>query len=313
MSRMSPMSRIRDAVVVSARAVRRMPLPRSLYTGSASQARRSLPGGAVQKRHAIDVEMIGRTRGVWLDRHLAEQGIIVHLHGGAFVSGPFGGDWEWLSAQADARGCAGLMIDYRRAPDHQHPVALEDVEAVLVELADVLRTHGWVLAGHNAGGGLATAIAARIRDGRGDMARVPAPGALILMAPWMDLELSTAGMTETEQRDFPHERRLLSHAARAYAGRTPLSDPMLSPVNGNLAGLPPIHLSVGAGDLLHGEAKVLRLQLEEAGDDVSYREVPGRLWTLYGMRKGEAMQRLLDDQQRLIATALEGSARSAEG
>ncbi|MCL6422579.1 alpha/beta hydrolase [Brachybacterium sp. JHP9] len=299
------MGRIQDAVVVGARTVRRMPLPRPLYTHTVREARRPLPPGAVQKRHAIDTEMVGRTRCLWLDRHRADEGVIVHLHSGAYVSGPFSGDWAWLSAQADARGCAGLMIDYRVAPDHQHPVALDDTEAVLAQLAEQgVLAGGWILAGHNAGAGMALAIARRLRDGEGALAGVPAPDLIVAMSPWLDLELGTTGISETGQRDFPHERRLLLHAARAYAGRTPLSDPDLSPVNAPLAGLPPVHLSVGEKDIFLSDARVARLQLEEAGLPITYREIPGRLTMMPGMRRGESMGRLLREQSAAIADAL---------
>ena len=81
------------------------------------------------KSHAVEHEMIGRTRTVWLDGHRGDRGLIVFLHGGAYVSGPFASDWLWLSRHMRRSGCAGLMVDYRNAPDHQHPVARDDVEA----------------------------------------------------------------------------------------------------------------------------------------------------------------------------------------
>ncbi|PWH07531.1 esterase [Brachybacterium endophyticum] len=300
------MSRIRDAVMMAGRTVRRLPLPKAFYTHTLREARRPMPGGGVLKRHAVDVEMVDRTRCVWLDRHHASEGVIVHLHGGAFVSGPFAGDWAWLSHQVDARRCAGVLVDYRTAPDHQHPVALEDVEAVLVELSrsGVLGDAPWVLSAHNAGAGLALALVRRIRDGHGPLKDVPAPSLVVMMSPWADLELANTGMTETGRKDFPQERRMLGVAAQAYAGRTPLDDPDLSPVNAHLHELPPMHLSVGTSDIFLTDARVLRLQLEEAGPEVAYREVHGRLALLSGLRGGEEMGRLLGEQRAAIATAL---------
>jgi monoterpene epsilon-lactone hydrolase len=300
------MSRIRDAAIMGARTVRRLPLPKAFYTHTLREARRPLPGGRVLKRHAVDVEMIDRTRCVWLDRHHASKGVIVHLHGGAFLSGPFAGDWAWLSRQADDQQCAGLLVDYRTAPDHQHPVALEDVEAVLAQLArsGALTEAPWVLSCHNAGAALALAITRRIRDGVGPLAGISAPSLLVLMSPWADLELANTGITETGKRDFPQERRMLAVAAQAYAGRTPLDDEDLSPVNAHLHDLPPVHLSVGTGDIFLTDSRVLRLQLDEAGPEVSYREINGRLALISGLRPGEEMGRLLDEQREAIAEAL---------
>ncbi len=289
------MGTIRDAVTVGARAVYRAPVPSSIYTRALREARRATPPGAVLKRHAVDVEMIGRTRCVWLDRHRAEQGVIVHLHGGAYVSGPFAGDWEWLSAQAEAAGCAGLMVDYRFAPDHTHPVALEDAEAVLRSLADgPLMAHPWALAGQNAGGGLALAVARRVD---------PAPAVVLAMAPWLDLGLENTRITETDQHDPVHERRMLQAAARSYAGRTPLDDPDLSPINADLSTLPPLHLSVGTRDIFVTDARIARVQLEEIGVEVRYREINGRLGTLVRLRRGEDVARLLHEQAGMITGA----------
>lgn len=293
------MGRVRDAVVTGARAVRRIPIPSALTHQALREARSPHPPSRVLKAHAVENEMIGRTRSVWLDEHRADRGIIIFLHGGAYVSGPFASDWAWLSRQVEARGCAGLMIDYRNAPDHQHPVALDDAEAAITALAadGRLADQPWILAGQHSGGGLAFAVARHLRD-RSD---IPAPDALIAMSPWLDLELSNAGITETDQVDPVHERRLLRDAARRYAGRTSLDDPDLSPINAALEGLPPVHLSVGTRDLFLSEVRVAKLQLEESGQDVAYREISGRLGLQLVARKGEDIERVHREQADLIA------------
>lgn len=294
--------RIKDAAVVGARAVYRTPLPPVIYTHGLREARRPLPPGGVQKAHAIDVEMIDRTRCVWLDRHHADAGVLVHLHGGAFVSGPFAGDWQWLSRQARELGCAGLMVDYRVAPDHQHPVALDDAQAVLVELAarGVL-DRPWVLSGENAGGGLALTIARRLADSG---ASAPAPSGVIAMAPWLDLELDTTRISETSRRDPYHERRMLAAAAASYAGRTPLADPDLSPMNADLSRIGPLHLSVGSDDIFVTDARILRARLQEQGVDLRYREIAGRMGSLVRLSRGEDMRRLLEEQTAFLRERL---------
>ena len=296
------MGRIRDAVMTGARAVRRIPIPATVSHQALSEARRPTPPGHVLKSHAIEPEMIGRTRTVWLDEHRAENGIIIYLHGGAYVSGPFASDWAWLSRQVDARNCAGLMVDYRNAPDHQHPVGRDDVESVLAALAadGRLTDRPWALAGQHSGGGLAFVVARRLQQ----RPEIPAPAALIAMSPWLDLELSNAGITETDQVDPVHERRLLRDAARRYAGRTALDDPDLSPINERLDGLPPIHLSVGMRDLFLSEVRVAKLHLEENGEDLSYREISGRLGLQLIPRKGEDIERLHREQAELLTRVL---------
>lgn len=298
------MGRIRDSLVVGARAAVRVPIPTALSTHAMREARTAMPPGFVQKKHAIDVEMLGRTRCVWLDRHHADKGVIVHLHGGAYLSGPFAADWAWLSRHAHEQGCAALMIDYRTAPDHQHPIALDDVEAVLAALGEqgVLGETPWVLSGQHAGGGLALVVTRRLLDAEAPV--VPAPSAIIAVCPWLDLELSNSGISEAGAADPVHERRLLREAACIYAGRTPLSDPALSPINGSLRGMPPLHLSVGTKDLFLSDVRVARLQLEENEVDVRYRELNGRLGLRLWMRRGEDMERVHREHSQLITTAL---------
>lgn len=300
---------VRDVVTVSARAVHRTPVPPVVYTHGLREARRPLPPGGVQKAHAIDLEMIDRTRCVWLDRHRADNGIIVHLHGGAFVSGPFAGDWEWLSRQTQALGCAGLMIDYRVAPDHTHPVALEDTEAVLAALADAGRLENpWVISGQNAGGGLALTVVRRLAD-EGGGASIPAPAGVVVMAPWLDLELDNTRISEAGRRDPYHERRMLEAAAASYAGRTPLADPELSPINADLSRISPLHLSVGTSDIFLTDVRVQKVRLVEQGIDVRYREISGRLGTLVRLRRGEDMRRLLTEQVAFLRDVLRPRSR----
>ena len=301
------MGRIRDAVVTGARAAARIPIPSALTHQALREARSPQPPSHVLKSHAIEQEMIGRTRTVWLDRHHRGNGLIIHLHGGSYVSGPFTSDWAWLSRQVEAQDCAGLMVDYRNAPDHQHPVGRDDVEAVLAALAadGRLGEGPWVLSGQHSGGGLAVVVARRLVEQESEaLAPVPAPAAIVLMSPWLDLELSAAWMSETDQSDPVHERRLLRDAARRYAGRTPLDDPDLSPINRGLEGLPPLHLSVGQKDLFASDARVARLQLEENGEEVAYREIGGRLGLQLIPRKGEDIERLHREQSELIGRAL---------
>lgn len=297
------MGRIREALVVGARAVKRVPIPTVLSAHAMREARSPMPPAFVQKRHAVDVEMIGRTRCVWLDRHHVDRGLIVHLHGGAYLSGPFASDWGWLSRHAHEQGCAAIMIDYRTAPDHEHPTALDDAEAAVAQLHAEGRLGGevgWVVSGQHAGGGLAVVLDRRIRDA----GTITPPSAIIAVCPWLDLELSNAGISEAGAVDPVHERRLLQEAARLYAGRTPLGDPDLSPINGSLEGLPPVHLSVGTKDLFLSDVRVAKLQLEENGVDLRYRELNGRLGLRLWMRKGEDMERVHREHAELLRTAL---------
>ena len=301
------MSRLKEYAVLAGRTIKRMPMPTWVYTSGFGKARVAQPGGAVLKKHAVDVSIVARTRVVWLDRHKAANGIILHIHGGSYVSGPFSWDWQWMSDQADRRECAAVLVDYRHAPDYPHPTALVDCEEVVAQLArdEVLRESNWILSGQQAGGGIALALAERLGHGADDKdVAVPAPSGLVLMSPWWDLELHNVDITATEQRDPVHERRILELAAKAYAGRTPLDDPALSPVNANLEALPPIHLSVGMKDIFLTDTRIMKLQFERQGLDVDYRECAGKLVGMGRLPRGADAKRLFDEQAAFIRSRL---------
>lgn len=287
------MNRIQDYAKIAGRTLTRTPLPDWAYSTAFGKVRIPVPGGKVAKRHAVDVELINRTRVVWLDRHKAAAGIVIYLHGGGYSAGPFTGEWQWLSQQVDGRECAGLMIDYRYGPDYVHPTALDDSQAVIDELKPI----NWVIAGHQSGCGLALALVGRLEP----EAR---PSGLVLMNPWLDLEMSNLELAETETHDPVHERRYWKLSAQGYAGRAELADPELSPVNSHFSQLPPIHFSVGTKDIFLTDSRVVKLQLEQAGCALTYREIGGRISVTPWLRRGADMDRLMREQAVFTERAL---------
>lgn len=302
------MNRIKDLATISARAVTKTVLPDWVYTSTFGKARVANPPSAVRKKHAIDIELINRTRVVWLDKHRSAQGVIVYIHAGGYVSGPFYGEWEWASAQADARQCAALIIDYRYAPDYPHPAALDDCRAVLGELSSkgVLTDGSYVIAGHRSGAGLAFSIVAnRLSEAAKQFDQVSMPAAIVAMNPWLDLELGNLELSQTAgEKDPVHERQMLKLAIKCYAGRASLEDPELNPVYADLSVLPPVHYSVGVKDIFLTDARVQKLHLEQDKVQLKYREVPGNINITPRLRRGEDMQRLLREQSVFIERAL---------
>lgn len=195
----------------------------------------------------------------WIDQELAGSGAIVHLHGGAYVQGETPQTWDWLEEVSRRSRVAGAMIHYRLAPRHRYPAAVEDVLHAVDDMlaTDVLRPGAWVLSGDSAGGGLALAVAQTLaHTGSG------APAALLLETPWSDLS-----------RD-DHGEEQLRIAARVYAGGVPRTEPRLSPVHGDLHGLPPVHLVLGGKDSLVHDGRRLVEALDGAGVEHHVLEIP---------------------------------------
>src|SRR5699024_9031858 len=140
------------------------------------------------------------------------------------------------------------------------PAAVEDVLGALDALSTeaVLRPGRWVLSGDEAGAGLALAVAQVLAG-----SEVGSPAALLLSSPWADL-------TREQYADD-----LRGTAARLYAGAVPRTDPRLSPLHGELSGLPPVHLVTGSEGALVEDGRRLQAALAAAGTEHEALEIPG--------------------------------------
>ena len=178
------------------------------------------------------------------------------MHGGGFQFGSLASDGELAARLGRAAGMRVLFPEYRLAPEHPFPAALDDVRAVWRWLAPTSRV--WpagtplAVAGDSAGGGLAMSMMVAARDD-GD----PLPAAAVLMSPTVDLTSSGASMTERVDQDPISTSALLEGLAADYlAGadpRTPSASPLFAP----LAGLPPMLIVVGTADLLLSDSERL--------------------------------------------------------
>jgi monoterpene epsilon-lactone hydrolase len=211
---------------------------------------------------------------------------VMYLHGGGYVLGSPRTHAGLVSHLARAAGCECFVVDYRLAPEHPAPAALDDAVEAWTALT---RSHPAVaLAGDSAGGGLALATAVAARD-RG----LPAPRALALISPWVDLSLSGLSMTTHARRDPMLSRAWLAYAARHYAGAA-LTDPRVSPLFAELGGLPPTRIDVGSEEVLLSDAARLERQLRAAGVPVQ-RQVWDGLWHDFQLQAG-----LLPEADRCI-------------
>jgi monoterpene epsilon-lactone hydrolase len=186
---------------------------------------------------------------------------VVYLHGGAYSAEIVSQHWDLIGHLAAETGLAVHVPIYGLAPAHHGLEALELVQRVI---ADVGRCY---LAGDSAGGGLAL-IAAQARPG--------SVAGLTLMAPWLDLTMSNPGIDEVEPHDPWLRRPGLHPMAAAWAGDLPLTDPRLSPINGDLTGLPPTQILVGTRDITLPDCRLLRDRMPP-GATLTYHEEPGAI------------------------------------
>lgn len=193
---------------------------------------------------------------------------LLYLHGGAFVVGSMASHGALAANLAQASGTSTYIIDYRLAPEHPYPAALDDATVAFESL--VAGGARVAVAGDSAGAGLALALALRLRDaGR----RLPA--ALALISPFADLTLSGASMSERAARDPMLTRAWLDWASALYAG--PVSRDRVSLLSADLRGLPPMLIHVGSEEVLYSDAERLAQRAVEQGVSARLRVYEG-LW-----------------------------------
>jgi monoterpene epsilon-lactone hydrolase len=178
---------------------------------------------------------------------------ILYLHGGGFMLGSAFGYRHLSGALALAAGTGALVPDYRLAPEHPHPAALDDALAAYRWLAQ--RTDRVVLAGDSSGGGLAVSMLLALkRDG------LPQPAGAVLMCP------------SVARAD--HDDELSQRVTAAYLGDHPPDDPILNPLTTDLSGLPPLLVQAATGDDRCPEAKAFAARAGEQGVDARFELYP---------------------------------------
>ena len=177
---------------------------------------------------------------------------MLYLHGGAYVIGSARGYAGLAGRLAKAAAATAWILDYRLAPEHPHPAALDDASAALRALVESDGGETLALAGDSAGGGLALATLCRARD-----EGVGLPACTILWSPWLDLELLGTTMSSRAASDPVIDPAWLEESAARYAGDTDRGDPQISPLRSDLRGLPPMLVQVGSEEVLLDDAERL--------------------------------------------------------
>ena len=226
-----------------------------------------------------------------------ESRAVLYLHGGAYVVGS-PRTHRGFAAQIALAGDAPVhLLDYRLGPEHKHPAALEDALAAYRELlASGLEPGSIVVCGDSAGGGLAVALAIRLRD-----SGEPLPGGLALLNGWFDLTCSGESMQTNARRDAGLLRPWTVHGGDLYRGDADPLDPELSPLFADLTGLPPTYIQVGEHDIVLSDSEGLARRAREAGVDVGYSHFEG-MW--HDFQLGAGLLREADEAKEDLGRAL---------
>jgi len=221
----------------------------------------------------------GGVAGFWFSPRSAPEGsAIVYLHGGGYVMGSVATHRSLIGRLARATGLRCLALDYRLAPEHPFPAAIEDVTAVYHWLLEQgMDASKIMIAGDSAGGGLTLGCLVALRD-----AGEPMPAGAICLSPLADLELT--GASAAGGVDDPMvEREGTLMMAEAYLQGTDPNEPRASPIHADFSGLPPLMIEVGTRELLLDDARRVATKAMGAGVDVTLYEADGltHVWQMH--------------------------------
>jgi acetyl esterase/lipase len=219
--------------------------------------------------------------------------VVMFLHGGAYISGSLVSHRHLVAQVGREARARTLALDYRLAPEHPFPAALEDAVAGY----RFLLSRGYepahiALAGESAGGGLALAALVSLRD-----MGVALPACIWCSSPWTDLEMSGQTMTTKASVDPLIQKPYLLEAAAAYLHGADARTPLASPLYADLAGLPPMLVQAGTAETLLDDSVRLARQAAEANVRVTLEAWPDMIhaWTLFYQQ--------LDAGRRSLASA----------
>jgi monoterpene epsilon-lactone hydrolase len=191
--------------------------------------------------------------------------VVVYLHGGGYATGTLDSSRALFSHLARATRARVLAVDYRLAPEHPFPAAVDDaVTASRFVIAAGQAPASVALCGDSSGGGLALATLVALRE-LGE----PMPGAAVCISPWTDLTLSGPSLEANRDADPMVSASSLTQMADAYLGDTDPRSPTASPLFAELIGLPPLLLQVGSSELLLDDTTRFAQRAEAAGVDVT--------------------------------------------
>ena len=233
----------------------------------------------------------GALRGEWISvRGAPVDRAVLYLHGGAYALGSLATHRGLVSRIARAARLRVFSLDYRLAPEHPFPAAVDDAAAAYRWLIrSGLAPEHIVVAGDSAGGGLTVATLVSLRDA-GE--RLPAAG--VCLSPWVDLEVTGPSMIANAERDPIVHREGALRLAAAYLGPVSPRHPLASPIHADLGGLPPLLIHVGTAEALLDDAGRLAERARRAGVDVTYEAWPDMIhvWHFFAPLVPEARRAL---------------------
>jgi acetyl esterase/lipase len=262
-----------------------------MTSGSVDERRAAIESFSAPPPEGTSIEAVdaGGVPAEWVVADGVEsERVILYLHGGGYVIGSLNTHRPLVARLSTAARARVLNADYRLAPEHPHPAAVDDAVAAYRWLLDAgVPPASIAVSGDSAGGGLTLATLLALRDA-GD----PMPAAAVPISPWADLEGTGESVTTRAAVDLMCTVEGLKEMADWYAAGQDLREPYLSPMYGDMTGLPPLLIHVGDAEILRDDAVRVADRARAAGVDVTleiWDEMP-HVWHAFAGLLPEADQ-----------------------
>ena len=217
-------------------------------------------------RRAVECVSADGVDAEWVTtEHANRHRVVLYLHGGGYKLGSARSHRDLMTRISTAAGCRVLGLNYRLAPEHAFPAPVQDALAAYQWLLTMgVKNEHIAVAGDSAGGGLAAALCLNLR-----MLRMPMPAAAVMLSAWTDLTARSASYETRAALDPIHQRAMILNTARNYLGEqgNP-TDPLASPLFGDLQGLPPLLLQVGDRETVLDDSTRFAAKARAAGVEV---------------------------------------------
>jgi acetyl esterase/lipase len=211
----------------------------------------------------------------------SDEKLLLYWHGGAYMVGSSRSHKPLVSHIASAAGVQAVIPEYRLAPEHRYPAAIDDAVRVYRQLLDDgFLPSNIVVAGDSAGGGLTVAMLLALRE-----AAVPLPRATVLLSPWLDLTSKGESMRTRRDRDPLFNPDDIPLVVTQYCDDVQLREPRVSPVYANAAGLPQTLIQVGDDEVLLSDSERFTANLRKADVPVTLDVWPN-MWHVWQMFVG---------------------------
>jgi len=252
-------------------------------------------------------------RGEWIERSgepaIGARPTVLYLHGGGYYFCSPRTHRSIVFGLATRANAPVFSLDYRLAPEHRFPAALDDATAAYRYLiAEGTAPESIVIAGDSAGGGLALATLVALRDA-GD----PLPAGAVLFSPWTDLAATGASIVDNDGADPMFSGPAIAKAAKVYLGDMPATHPYASPVYADLRGLPPLFMMAGSTEVLLDDSRRVAANARAAGVDCElevWKKMP-HVWPIFAPFIPEA-NRALDRAAAFIGRVTSRAANAAQ-